>query len=1220
MNINMPFGIDKNQDWYSIEKEARDGVWPLSYNGVWHTGIHFKAKDRYSLLRPFIPGKIVASRICEKYEDSPFGNKYSNSFVLMKHFFGSKKIPFYILYSGLASKEVIEGYQEIEKDGKKFKKYNEFISYKNYDGNEIYRPLFCRSWTLKSESIDKLLETESHVPAFYKNNVVAGYFNRDGRYIFIKTPKEIKFKGFDNVKYDVLMDKENPKGFSKIDENKYFSELNEVNKKKFDHNPETSNNKIKKQTGVWLTVYYDNNYSYNLKKFKINIEKLKNKTFISSNNYYSFASEAEIEPLYKKESFYILVNTKLNSNESITFFEDNRFEKDGQNIFVNDYSNLKFELKNTRVYNKTIKIYSKTKNSDSISNKCFKGDKLKILEEFNCDDNKLYQYKVQKISISNDGYINSSKYDCSSLISYEIQNNKYKQNNDFPLAQNMVKLYDEPGKESNGITIYPLSCINKNEIFEILKKNNDYYALIKINKDTSSIKYINPVLINDETGNYFYGYIKLNKDKIENENFLNCVEPSFKVGFNKFNTIVTDCSKELQEEYDGPIAIFDTNFIENEEAVNEKKQNPFELHVELFTTNMKDFEFNQKKKTKNQDEDVLLEIFNNNNLKVATNQILIKNANLYSEDTINKYYTIEKKLNGLNSLWIKRYRKIFFYIDKEKIVIEKTRLKAKINKDKDKNIVNFIPSNNYNFSNYKFVKKNKYLCTFVPDDNQYYCLVEIENKQTDYFILYNDIGNTSSENTKELSNETPIYTDNQIKLENINEKVYTKNKVIAYKNVSFLNIIDGGIPKDYIRVNFNDKFYFLEEKNIDDFQIEKQFEEIDESSKNDESSKRYNVFSLPGFVLLEDTNDDYICDLSILSEKTKLNISENAKEQNIADLIYNDNDQNSSLYEQLSRLVIKAPSIWEEPENWDSVKKSYIENIGYWGIPKSSLDSLYEYIKNQFFIISSGGNSNKNKIFTEECEKNISNNYYFFHPLRFLQYYTEKTIQEFNPYVGKVLIDLPSESMGGINIVMNNPGFAPNYASNCGQYKCFVTNEGKELVFSSSSGFFNENYLPVGGYRKTYREFYHEGIDFRGIWPPYYKGESKEKGSKIYSFIFCEVKAFGWSNYGKTVILKKDNNYYLLAHLSDFNNLSVGQKIAPGDVVGYVGASGNNKSLKAWAPHLHISYYYVNPSDKKIRDVLTEAINDLEAFEDQTKKKKYLRNPIYRQGERNENA
>ena len=76
MKINLPFGIKEKEDWnyFAEENNAEGGVWPLANNMRWHTGIHLKPNNRYSLLRPLIPGTIVASRFCDDYKDSPFGS------------------------------------------------------------------------------------------------------------------------------------------------------------------------------------------------------------------------------------------------------------------------------------------------------------------------------------------------------------------------------------------------------------------------------------------------------------------------------------------------------------------------------------------------------------------------------------------------------------------------------------------------------------------------------------------------------------------------------------------------------------------------------------------------------------------------------------------------------------------------------------------------------------------------------------------------------------------------------------------------------------------------------------------------------------------------------------------------------------------------------------------------------------------------------------------
>ena len=181
--INLPFGIDENDNWnyFSEESNAEGGVWPLSRYGVWHTGIHLKAKYRYSLLTPLIPGEIVASRICSEYIDSPFGGKNSSSFVLMRHkfFTGKAFVPFYILYSSLGNSTAVEN--------------SDFLEYET----DRYRPLFFREWKLKDNVVDVIPNDESHVVAYYSDanrQQIKGYLNRDGDYIVVKTPNEVWYR------------------------------------------------------------------------------------------------------------------------------------------------------------------------------------------------------------------------------------------------------------------------------------------------------------------------------------------------------------------------------------------------------------------------------------------------------------------------------------------------------------------------------------------------------------------------------------------------------------------------------------------------------------------------------------------------------------------------------------------------------------------------------------------------------------------------------------------------------------------------------------------------------------------------------------------------------------------------------------------------------------------------------------------------------------------
>ena len=103
--------------------------------------------------------------------------------------------------------------------------------------------------------------------------------------------------------------------------------------------------------------------------------------------------------------------------------------------------------------------------------------------------------------------------------------------------------------------------------------------------------------------------------------------------------------------------------------------------------------------------------------------------------------------------------------------------------------------------------------------------------------------------------------------------------------------------------------------------------------------------------------------------------------------------ENKNLYDELSRLVIKCPSMWEKPSDWDSKYSNYItDDFNIWALnEKEELKELKEYIEKQFIF----SKKNKRDIFGA----NVKNTkYYYFNPIKFLKYYLKETIQEMNPY------------------------------------------------------------------------------------------------------------------------------------------------------------------------------------------------------------------------------
>lgn len=107
------------------------------------------------------------------------------------------------------------------------------------------------------------------------------------------------------------------------------------------------------------------------------------------------------------------------------------------------------------------------------------------------------------------------------------------------------------------------------------------------------------------------------------------------------------------------------------------------------------------------------------------------------------------------------------------------------------------------------------------------------------------------------------------------------------------------------------------------------------------------------------------------------------------------------------------------------------------------------------------------------------------------------------------------------------------------------------LKFSRISSTFGGRRHPIhGGWRE------HKGVDF-----------AAPTGTPIHATADGVVQAMGWQKgYGRTVVLKHHGKYSTLyAHQSRFaKNLKPGDRVAQGQLIGYVGATG-------WAtgPHLH---------------------------------------------------
>lgn len=1200
MKINLPFGIKEKEDWnyFAEENNAEGGIWPLANNMRWHTGIHLKPnKDkRYSLLRPLIPGTIVASRFCDDYKDSPFGSKYSNSFVLMKHYFGSKRIPFYILYSELGSKKAIEEH--------------EFIPYEDEEGNEIYRPLFCRRWNLKDNSVEYI---NKHVVAYYSDKEktnIKGYLNRDGEYVILRTPNGFMYRKTKESEYYIKNDSGKIQGFT--------SSTNGEKKIFLANTLETTNS-------CSYELYYDEKFYYPKLEFFIDKKTFPvNKDDISKEITIEFNSSKDYNYTFNKGEFYII------TKQEIKFTGKGKEYKIDNVDIISNFSNSAFTIdkKNKKYVNNSI--------STPITQKlrCFKGDVIALSEKVNSikitKDNIIYQYKVKKTKSGCDcnkswqteytnqkGYIKIKNNDKSDKVFtyYEKTSTLYCKNNlsnnTFPQVSSHVIAYDKP---EQGLTIIPQEKIKNAEVIEVKKCGTNFYALIKFDKLDET--YQSPAITNEDAS-YFYGYVKLNINDTRTIN--DCIKSAFKKDYK--NTVVGSPS-DISEEYNGPIAIFDRN------STDEITENSFELHIELFFTSLDDFNFKKTLKKKDGSIDDLIEIEDKSILYEATNMYKLGDTKLPISRM--KFFTDEKnklvRLKYIKELFISfsfnlnaPTESIIVNVGKKSKVIKIQYEENADNKylifpkgfvEKKLNIK--IPKNCKD----KFeIKKTNENSLYEFNASKY--KIEAKTEESDYMIFSTELQSSTADNPKSLSDNTLVFKGNDIQLQELTESktVKTNSQLMCYEDA--LSIKIDGI--DFYKFNTpNGETYFIKQDDLDNISVmTEKFstteENADGSINNIESSKFYNVFDLPSFVLLKDTSEDYICDVDELFEKTGLNKDKIQQEKTIEEIVYNNQDQ--KLYKQLTRLVIQCPSMWELPEKFDDKKNDYIRDFGYWGVAEGKdTDDLVEYLKDLFFITTEKdetGKSIKESIFDDKIGN--TKNYFYFHPLRFLQYYTEKTIQEVNPYCGRVMV---SNSLGGINIVKNNPGFAPAWINKGTSDECYQVYLSKikgNQRFAIPTGLFNENYITATPrYIQTRYEFYHEGIDFRGSWDTSkYVNEGKnEKGTPIYSFIFGEIKSYGWNGYyGQSIIVKreKSDDYYLLAHLSHYmDNIITGKKIGPGDIVGYVGASGNSTLNYYQGPHLHISYFKY--TGKNVIDINNKIDRNYGFLE--PNQKSYLRNPI----------
>ncbi len=169
----------------------------------------------------------------------------------------------------------------------------------------------------------------------------------------------------------------------------------------------------------------------------------------------------------------------------------------------------------------------------------------------------------------------------------------------------------------------------------------------------------------------------------------------------------------------------------------------------------------------------------------------------------------------------------------------------------------------------------------------------------------------------------------------------------------------------------------------------------------------------------------------------------------------------------------------------------------------------------------------------------------------------------------KIVSDLEQEN-GNVenNIVFNDEATVLNTNSNIEETTSNSSSNIEETTSNSSSNIALVNWTwpttskvivsHYGNREPLYEGFpswWHSGIDITG-----------EQGASVYAANNgVVVEKTQNMSYGNYILIKHgDNLYTLYAHMSDFANVSVGDTVTAGQVIGYVGMTG-----AAAGPHLH---------------------------------------------------
>lgn len=496
--------------------------------------------------------------------------------------------------------------------------------------------------------------------------------------------------------------------------------------------------------------------------------------------------------------------------------------------------------------------------------------------------------------------------------------------------------------------------------------------------------------------------------------------------------------------------------------------------------------------------------------------------------------------------------------------------KAKINESNidyvilNETLVYKNKTSNYNLINtsldsfFSTCKKDKeYTITNILENGQTQILIDCSNSKP-VWILDNDF---SSEVEKEESHTKNIYVD------------YYQECPLFYslskKEIDSIDTIKGLTGDTCLDKNRKE---YCEIDGLPEIYVEKQAFE----KKCYENAFKWEAF----FDNQEEFEDDIFCDkLSLLKKlddssilkdifKTNRMISEDDIK-----MFFGPNEHSlemKDVVKKLRRVECKHPLEFDKAK-FENIADEY-KKRKEWTMGTLS-ESATNALKTQIQI---------RDIWTDGLSKIFKkNNFFFVHPIYFLNHLDKAGLFEFNPYEGKRYEEIynydtknmkPADEEKEYYIfekagekkpynsyyVKSNPGIATEWSS------WGVKIKGNKVPFYAGiTGFFNAQYLSE---HPNYKEYWHEGVDFRG-----------SAGTTVYSLIYGKVIRCGsrYSN-GQTqgfILLQSlsdENLYYLALHV-DKETLLVknGQDVTPEMPIGHTMLlkSSNGKDIS----HLHVS-------------------------------------------------